>query len=431
VNSLSIWIEGEKAATLLHDEGRFEFAYLADWITSGGYAISPHLPMGDTSHSTNVTHFFSNLLPEGELLEGLSQKHQVSKFDVFGLLKKVGRDCAGALVIAESAPLVADEEPQYTHISDAELNQQIIDSRNAQVPLMFWAGKPRMSLAGVQNKLGVFVRSDEQLMLPTQGQPTSHILKIGTARYPGMAANEYFCMQLAQAIGLPAADTKFRKLPEPVLLVHRYDRLWQGDGGARIKRQHQIDACQALNLPPNHKYEEPAYEYAAAGATLADIVGLAKLCDTASAAQITILNWILFNYLIGNTDAHAKNISFLVNRSSSNARMLGRTASIAVAPFYDLVCGSVYGLNDFAQRVGGEDNLVLIGAKNWDAFAKEVGVAPKLVKRLGEMLLKQLSKKIDGIVEAVAVETSEEIVRKIDAQIRGQAKALTESLANL
>jgi serine/threonine-protein kinase HipA len=431
VSSLYIWIDGEMAATLSHDNGSFELCYSADWFASGGYAISPHLPAGQISRDAAVKNFFSNLLPEGELLEGLSLKHQVSKFDVFGLLKKVGRDCAGALVIAESAPLDSNDSLQYTSISDAELNQQIIDSRNAQVPLMFWAGKPRMSLAGVQNKIGVFMDCNEQLLLPTQGEPTSHILKIGDPRYSGMAANEYFCMQLAQAMGLPVPDTKFRKLPEPVLLVHRYDRLWQGGGAARIKRQHQIDACQALNLPPNLKYEAPAYEHATAGATLADIVGLAKLCDTPSVAQITILNWILFNYLIGNTDAHAKNISFLVGRSSNNARMLGRTASIIVAPFYDLVCGSVYGLNDFAQCVGGEDNLMLISAKHWRAFANEAGVASKLVKRLGEMLIKKLSKKLNNIVEVVALETSDDIVVKVAAQIQMQTASLTQSLADL
>jgi serine/threonine-protein kinase HipA len=411
VSSLFIWIDGEVAATLSHEEGRFELAYDPDWMASGGYAISPHLQIGEISRDATVKTFFSNLLPEGELLEGLSLKHQASKFDIFGLLKKVGRDCAGALVIAESTAIISNDQPQYTPISDAELNQEIIDSRNAHVPLMFWAGKPRMSLAGVQNKIGVFVDSDEQLLLPTQGQPTSHILKIGDAHYPGMAANEYFCMQLAEAIGLRVSDTKFRKLPEPVLLVHRYDRLWQGDGEARITRQHQIDACQALNLPPNLKYEEPAYEYAV--------------------AQITILNWILFNYLIGNTDAHAKNISFLVGRSSKSARILGRTASITVAPFYDLVCGSVYKLNDFAQRVGGEDNLMLIKAKQWREFATETGIAPKLLKRLGETLVKQLTKKIDGVVDAIAEETSDEIITKVAEQIRMQMTMLTQSLTDL
>ncbi len=430
LNRLFIWVDNEEIATLSHDEGRFELIYKADWIASGGYPISPHLPLGEISYDATVKNFFSNLLPEGELLEGLSQTHQVNKFDVFGLLKKVGRDCAGALVIADSAQ-VADDNPQdYEFISDDELHQQIIDSRHANVALTFWKQKPRMSLAGVQNKLGVYVDNNERFMLPRQSQPTSHILKIGNPRYPSMEANEYFCMQLAQEIGLNVPDTRFRKLPEPVLLVHRYDREWTQDSGI-IKRRHQIDACQALNLPPNLKYQEPDYEYAQSGATLADIVGLAKLCDTPSAAQITILNWILFNYLIGNTDAHAKNLSFLINRASNPARMLGRRASITVAPFYDLVSGSVYGLNDFAQRIGNEDNLSLVSEKDWREFAKQVDVAPGLVKKLGEMLIKKMAGKLNKVIDRVTAETQDEIVCNIGERIRAQSNLLEDALSAL
>jgi serine/threonine-protein kinase HipA len=434
LNNLFIWVDNEEIATLSHNEGSFELIYTAKWISSGGYPISPHLPLGEISRDATVKNFFSNLLPEGKLLEGLSKKHQVSKFDVFGLLKKVGRDCAGALVIADTEQIAADDPQGYEFISDEELNQQIIESRHANVPLTFWGKKPRMSLAGVQNKLGVYVDSTERLLLPLQSQPTSHILKIGNPNYASMEANEYFCMQLAQEIGLTVPDTRFRKLPEPVLLVHRYDREWTEEPGI-IKRRHQIDACQTLNLPPNLKYQEPDYEYAPSGATLADIVGLAKLCDTPSVAQITILNWILFNYLIGNTDAHAKNLSFLVNRAENPARMLGRNASINVAPFYDLVSGSVYGLNDFAQRIGNEDNLTLISARDWHEFAKQTGVASKLVKKLGEMLIKKMTNKLDQVVGRVlaetSAETSDKIVSKIGEHIRAQTNLLRDSLAEL
>jgi serine/threonine-protein kinase HipA len=431
LNQLFIWVDGEKIATLSHYEGSFELSYEAIWIASGGYPISPHLPLGEISRDATVKNFFSNLLPEGELLDGLSKKHQVSKFDVFGLLKKVGSDCAGALIIADTEQIAADDPQGYEFISDEELNQQIMESRHANVPLTFWGKKPRMSLAGVQNKLGVYVDSSERLMLPLQSQPTSHILKIGNPNYASMEANEYFCMQLAQEIGLSVPDTRFRKLPEPVLLVHRYDREWvEGQLGV-IKRRHQIDACQALNLPPNLKYQEPDYEYAPSGATLADIIGLAKLCDTPSAAQVTIINWILFNYLIGNTDAHAKNLSFLINRAENPARMLGRTASINAAPFYDMVSGSAYGLNDFAQRIGNEGDLRLVSARDWREFAKQVGVAPKLVKKLGEMLVKKMAGKLDQVVGRVLTETSDEIVRRIDEHIRAQTNLLKDSLAEL
>jgi serine/threonine-protein kinase HipA len=435
LNHLFIWIDGHRAATLSHREGNFELAYEASWVTSRGYPISPHLPLLEVSRDAAVKNFFSNLLPEGELLEGLSQTHQISKFDIFGLLKKVGRDCAGAMIIADSDQPVIDDSVHfdidgYQQIRNEDLNQQIIDSRHAKVPLMFLDRKPRMSLAGVQNKIGVYIDANENLMLPHQSQPTSHILKIGDPRYPGMAANEYFCMQLARAAGLTVPDTHFRRLPEPVLLVHRYDRDWTQVAGT-IKRRHQIDACQALNLPPNQKYEQPAYEYAPTGATLPNIISLAKLCDIPSAALTTMLNWVLFNYLIGNTDAHAKNLSFLIDRASDPARSIGRHASIVIAPLYDLVCGSVYGLNDFAQNIGKEDELALISTNDWREFAKLTGTSPKLVKRLGEVLVKQISQKLDGVADTVSIETSAEVVSKVSAHIRAQTIKLQESLSEL
>ena len=430
MNTLSIRIDNEDVATLSHYEGEFALTYNSAWSAAGGYPISPHLPFAEISRGAAVNNFFSNLLPEGEMLSGLSLQHQVSKFDVFGLLKKVGRDCAGAMVIAESEQTEEQDPDGYTLTSDEELNQQIIDSRRANVSLMYWGRKPRMSLAGVQNKLGVYLDTDESVYLPLQSQPTSHILKIGDPRYPGQAANEYFCMQLAEAVGLSVPATLFRKLPEPVLLVHRYDREWTSDAHT-IRRRHQIDACQALNLPPNLKYEMPDYEYAPTGATLADIVGLARLCDTPSSAQFAILNWILFNYLIGNTDGHAKNISFLVSRASNAARSMGRNASIAVAPVYDLVCGTVYGLNDFAQCIGNETDPYLISSGDWRDFAKQTGIAPQFLKRVGEMLLKNISAKLDGVVDTTTAITSTESVRAIGACVHAQGERLTDSLATL
>jgi serine/threonine-protein kinase HipA len=422
-------------ATLSHDAGNVELSYEASWRASGGYPISPHLPLEETSRNATVKNFFSNLLPEGQLLDGLSQAHQINKYDIFGVLRRVGRDCAGAMIITDSNERPAVESNPYSqidyeHISNEQLNQKIIDSRHANVSLMFWDHKPRMSLAGVQNKIGVYVDADGNLLLPRQSQPTSHILKIGDPRHPEMAANEYFCMQLAQAAGLPVPDTQFRQLPEPILLVHRYDREWTSEAGT-IKRRHQIDTCQALNLPPNLKYEQPDYEYAPTGATLVDIFGLAKLCDTPSAAQTTILNWILYNYLIGNTDAHAKNLSLLINRASNATHLMGRHASITIAPMYDLVCGTVYGFNNFAQRIGNDDDLSLVNTNDWREFAMQAVIAPKLVRHLGKILIKKISIKLDGVVDAVSTETSAGKITEVADYIRNQSMRLEESLASL
>ncbi|NJS37267.1 MAG: hypothetical protein HC765_14060 [Brachymonas sp.] len=320
MSKLNIWVSGTHAATLESQQDSFALSYTEDWGQSPQvYAFSPHLPIKQITQGAAVKHFFSNLLPEGRPLEALSSAHQVSQYDVFGILRKVGRDCAGALVITDedASPPEAKifTKQDYEAVSRAELHERIVDSRAQDVPLMFWRGKRRMSLPGVQNKLGVYMAQDGGLWLPKDGAPTSHILKVGNARFPDIAANEYACMKLAKAIGLPVPDVQYMELPEPILLVQRYDRTWTPDGG--LLRTHQIDACQALNLPPEQKYEEPAYETAPPGPSFAQLLALHTLCRVPASAQVLMLQWLMFNYIIGNSDAHAKiSLSSLANKAS-------------------------------------------------------------------------------------------------------------------
>ena len=246
MSKLNIWVGGTRAATLASQQSDFSLSYTEDWVQSReAYAFSPHLPFKQTTQGAAVKHFFSNLLPEGRPLEALSSAHQVSQYDVFGILRKVGRDCAGALVITDEDTPPPEEkifaEQDYEAVSRAQLHERIVDSRAQDVPLMFWRGKRRISLPGVQNKLGVYMSQDGSLWLPRDGAPTSHILKVGNARFPDIAANEYACMKLAKSIGLPVPYVQYMELPEPILLVQRYDRTWTPDGG--LLRAHQIDAC--------------------------------------------------------------------------------------------------------------------------------------------------------------------------------------------
>ncbi len=383
---LNIWVGQQHAATLGLVDQTFTLDYTADWQQSTqAYAFSPHLPLGQSAQGASVKNFFSNLLPEGKPLEALSYAHQVSQYDVFGILRKVGRDCAGALVITEedAPPPLANvfNEDDYESVTHEDLQLRITESRAQDVPLMFWRGKRRVSLPGVQKKLGVYIDASGGLWLPRDGAPTSHILKVGDDRRPNMVANEYFCMQLAKAIGLTVPNVQYLELPEPVLLVQRYDRQWTADGG--LLRTHQIDGCQALNLPPEQKYEEPHYATAPPGATFAQLFKLSSLCSVPASAQVQTLQWLLFNTLIGNSDAHAKNLSFLVD-----------TNGMRVAPLYDLVCGSVYGYNDMAQSVGGETNFAVIGKDEWAQLAKDCGVQSSLTKRISDQISKLKNLKI-------------------------------------
>jgi serine/threonine-protein kinase HipA len=396
--SLNIWVAGEHAATLRANEANFSLIYASAWQTqANAFAFSPHLPLGQITQGAAVKHFFSNLLPEGQPLEALSRAHQVSQYDVFGMMRKVGRDCAGALVITEEDIAPPEEKAfnakDYEAVSREDLQERITQSREQDVPLMFWRGKRRMSLPGVQNKIGVYVAQDGGFWLPRDGAPTSHILKIGNARHPDIAANEYACMRLAHSMGLPVPQVIYTELPEPVLLVQRYDRLWTPDGG--LLRIHQIDACQALNLPPEQKYEEPDYETAPPGPSFAQLLALHKLCRVPASAQVLMLQWLIFNFIIGNSDAHAKNFSFLTSEKGLQA-----------APLYDLVSGLQYGYQDMAQSIGGETRLSVISTEDWKRLAKDCTIPFNLLQRLGKALIAKLEGKAKALQDQLMEEAT-------------------------
>ena len=431
MNSLNIWVGDTIAAILNEQDNTFSLAYTEEW-NAQGYAFSPHLPLNTLSSGAGVRNFFSNLLPEGQILEGLSQAYQVSQFDVFGVLRKVGKDCAGALVISDlnESPdnIHTTTEDDYLEISEQDLNARIEESSAQNVPVMMWNMIPRMSLAGVQNKLGVYIDADDRLFLPRTSAPTSHILKPDSLseKHPNIAANEYFCMQLAHQIGLNVPDTNYRKLPTPVFLIQRYDRIWTNDG--RLIRSHQIDGCQALNLPPNLKYGHE-YRDAQQGATIASLLALAKLCKVPAIAQQQLLTWLLFNYLIGNSDAHAKNISFLVNHQlfdEKNQTLID--IGIKVAPFYDLVCGTVYGYQELAQSIGGENEIPLITRLEWKKFAEECGVSFVIVQKIAQQLVKKISKCLPSLATHTKNYTNQPIIEEITTAINLHCQYLNDSL---
>src|SRR3546814_5385880 len=111
-------------------------------------------------------------------------------------------------------------------------------------------GGARLSLAGAQGKLPV-VLADRAIAIPRIGEPSTHLIKLEPDRFPGLAANEAFCLALARAVGLDAAMAEWRAVAgKPYLLVTRYDRL--GPEGSTI-RLHQEDFAQALGVPSNRK----------------------------------------------------------------------------------------------------------------------------------------------------------------------------------
>ncbi|MBI4064398.1 MAG: type II toxin-antitoxin system HipA family toxin [Elusimicrobia bacterium] len=350
----------------------FVFQYDPGWIESNGaIPLSVRLPFQKEPFSdASARIFFANLLPEGDVRQAIAVLHQISPGNSFKLLEILGGECAGAItLIPEGAK--PGMGGSYIPLSWEELDTMI--DQMPQHPLLTAKGDLRLSLAGAQHKLPVFVKGRE-LYLPKGSFASSHILKPQIERFKNTVENEAFCMKLAKECGLPVAGSAiWKEGKHAVLLVERYDR--QAGEGTPI-RLHQEDFCQALGFSYERKYESEG------GPKLRDCFAL---LDAKSSQPIVdkknLLNWVIFNYLIGNCDAHAKNISLLITREG-----------FRLAPFYDLLSTMVYErlAKELAMRVGGEANLGNLMKKHWERLADEAGVGFKAVFAYGQEMAKKL-----------------------------------------
>lgn len=323
---------------------RYNLTYQDSWLDSGGYPISPHL-LPDAAHPESVKRFLANLLPEGHWLDELSINRQISKSNVFGLVAAIGAETTGALTFQLSSQITASLPTTFRPVSSGELTERIGSRRDISIAL--WDGKPRLSVAGVQDKLPVLIMPDGQMGFGEGELASTHILKFGSKPELHLVINEYLCMKLARRMRLPVAEVQLVRLGEPVLAVKRFDRQWAGDG--LVNRLHLIDGCQMLDLPPIYKYERPFGKGGHAGvirsgASLPALFSACHRCRVPAAAIRDLLNWVLFQLLIGNSDAHAKNLSYFVG-----------SGGVTIAPAYDLLCLDRYGSQydrDLALAVG-------------------------------------------------------------------------------
>lgn len=308
--------------------------------------ISQSLPVQAAAHGDPVARaYFGNLLPEGGVRDVVASRLQVSPEDEFGLLAKIGNDCAGAVTIVDPRADGARRRPGVDWLSEEQLERAVADlPRN---PLQIAPGEDiRISLAGAQDKLAVVVEG-ERIGLPVGGQPSTHIVKAALEQFESTPSNEAFCLAVARELGLEAPEAAVRRFgDQEVLLIERYDRSWH-DG--HVEREHQEDFCQALGLPARAKYEEHG------GPGIVDSIELLREATDEPAREILrFLDAIFFNLLIGNHDAHGKNFSLLYSRTEPNVRL---------APLYDLLSTAIYGIGEtLPMRIGHEHKPEHVGA---------------------------------------------------------------------
>ena len=366
-HELHVWLFTDRVGTLALLDGRLSFSYTPGWLAqSDAVPLSASLPLQtEPFEDRKARPFFAGLLPEGQMRRLIAQQFQVSGQNDFALLDRIGGECAGAVTFldpGQALPVpILKEDVQWLS------NEEVVNILE-ELPLRpMLAGKDglRLSLAGAQDKLPV-VFDGTRIGLPLNGTPSSHILKPAIKAVEDSVANEGFCLALAEAMHLKPAKSKVQLVSgHSFLLVERYDR--RSDPKGQRLRLHQEDFCQALGVIPDLKYQNEG------GPDLARCFELVRRATRPNAPQILrLLDYVIFNALIGNNDAHAKNFSLLRSGSSS-----------VLAPLYDTLSTAVYPTltPKMAMKIGSKYKFSEVHARHWEQFAKSIGITKAQAKR--------------------------------------------------
>ncbi|MFZ3221848.1 MAG: HipA domain-containing protein [Rugosibacter sp.] len=393
MNALIVSANGIPVGTIEIENGRWKFRYATEWKD---YALSPNFPIAtrkfeDTADAKPVEWFFENLLPEGRLRDLIAFRDRLDPRDTWALLSRHGQDTAGALSLIPEGFDAAAAGEILVPLAREALQEKIEASRARNLPLMASWDEIRMSLAGAQEKLGLRIDANGAMLLPEGSAPSTHIVKPenASADFPHCPANEFFCMRLAHELKVPVPAVGLLHLPEPLYVIERFDRVpleqsAEKVAGTTFGRLHQIDLCQALGVAPSKKYESEG------GLGLHHLFGVLRgtFIDRPIVAANAVVQWVAFNYLIGNLDAHAKNTAFL---------MRGQKA--VVAPFYDILCVEAYlPRQTMSMAIAGENKPGWVEGSHWDAMAYEAGVAPRLVRGILSRMSADLPEAISRII---------------------------------
>lgn len=362
MSELVVHLAGERVGLLIRkDNGNLQFRY------DDGYAGPPlswALPVQHEAHPHAVCRaVFGGLLPEGEGREALARNLGVSAGNDYALLEEVGGDCAGAIVLLDP-----DREPPRSPairwLDVAELDRML-----RELPQRPLAADPdegiRLSLAGAQPKTPVILDGDRIGQPTNLAAPTTHIAKPEPDTFAGLVDNEAFCLELARAVELPVANASKRITRSGLryLLVERYDRDLTSEP---IRRLHQEDVCQALGVPADRKYQNEG------GPTAAAVIELLRAASAVPALDIPRL-WeaLVFNWSIGNCDAHGKNFSLLYD-----------TGAPTLAPLYDLVSTTLYPrlTTRLAMSIGGAADIADVALGSWLELADAAGLSQRFAR---------------------------------------------------
>lgn len=405
---------GRELVAKVDDQG---LSYAEQWLERDhAFALSHSLPLQAKPHTPEAAwRWLINLLPEGEARKRITARLKISTDNDLALLRALGRDCAGAITVSE-----ADADSRELELEPAEwvpyrplAQSTLLDmTQSPGVVASLIGDEVRLSLAGAQDKIPVRVLDSGQLALPLDGAPSTHLLKCPNRDFAHLVDNEYLCLELARAVGLPVVEARPLLLEgRALLLIDRFDReppiepklptptsdRDQVVYAPQLARIHQEDFAQALGHPHYEKYE------AEGGPSFAGCMALVRSSARKPIAEIgPLMRWLVYCLIIGNRDNHAKNLARVRK---------GRYWELA--PFYDLVCTTAYPrlTAKLAMRIGDTDDANALSRANWTAQAKRMKIGARLLFTIIEELCDAVEDRLPATLEAVgdALERREQL----------------------
>lgn len=400
-DELTVWLYGINTATITEVRNRLRLVYTGDALIEyalGTPVLSVALPLTDVHFTQGPTHaFLDGLLPEGESRRVIAEDFNLRATDTYGLIRALGRDCAGAIIVQPSGEPPPPDASTTTAdpLNDDALADLVKNLRSAPLGV---SDRVRISLAGVQQKLLLTRMPDGGWGRPVDGTPSTHILKPEIRDYPNTVQNETFCMRLARSLGLETAEVETTEIAgRRLIVVRRYDRKIGEDGS--VQRIHQEDFCQATSMLPKQKYQEDG------GPSLLKLSEVLRSVAVPGSVE-ALLSATIANVLVGNGDAHAKNFSLLHHRD-------GR---ITLAPLYDVMSSLYYNDDRLAMYI---DDVRRTNRVSGDRLANEA-MSWGIPRVRAVEIIKDLLVRAPSAIEASREETigtPKEIVKLVEQQI--------------
>ena len=384
---LNVYLNGQMAGILDWDNALdvFTFRYLPSYLDAdGALPISRSLPLTDAPFDALKSRtFFENLLPPEVVRRKLEKILHHDYRNTFAFLKELGGDCAGAISLYPDGTGPEKGEDVLRELTQDEADD-VLTSLPSRPLLQGKVEGYRISVAGAQDKLVARIRGDA-ILLPLYGTASTHIIKPQMAMCSDAVENECFCQCVARRMGIDAAKASILDVKaNSYYASERYDRV---QDGKTVRRLLQEDFCQAMGVPSEEKYESDG------GPSAVRSFRFLRDGGFGFSEMEKFVDALVFNFLIGNADAHAKNFSILYKKGNAG-----------IAPLYDLLSTAVYpNLSPrMAMSIGGAWEFADVGVRSFDAFAVKCDVNPKFVRGRIDRLLSNLSSAMNEVTEELS-----------------------------